>query len=73
MQGMCENLTAALGQAGYNSNQLVLFGEFQEIFPWLLRRLEENSDMLSAMAEQKHFLWAEVKRRLSIGNTSSAV
>jgi len=64
IKGMCENVTLALGQAGYNSNQLVLFGDFQEIFPWLLRRIEENSDVLSAMAEQRKSLWTEVLRRL---------
>jgi len=63
IMGMCENITIALGQGGYNSHKLVLFGDFDEIFPWLLRRLEENQDMLSAMAGEQDLLWAELKRR----------
>lgn len=64
IMGMSENLTEGMGSAGFNSNKLVLFGEFHEILPWLLRRVDENSDFLSAMADQRHLLWVEVKRRL---------
>ena len=42
IMGMCDGLTFALGLAGYNAHKLVLFGEFDEVFPWLLRRLDEN-------------------------------
>ena len=42
IMGMCDNITLALGQHQYNSHKLVLFGDFDEVFPWLLRRLEEN-------------------------------
>lgn len=67
IMGMCENITIALGQAHYNSHKLVLFGDFEEIFPWLLRRLEENQDMLSAMAGEQALLWAELRRRVGPG------
>ena len=32
--GMCDNLTLWLGQNGYNSLKLVLFGRFEDLFPW---------------------------------------
>jgi hypothetical protein len=28
--------------AGYNTSKLLLFGPFANVFPWLLRRLDEN-------------------------------
>lgn len=61
--GMSDNLTFALGLAGFNSHKLILFGDFYQIAPWLFRRVEENSDLLSAMSEQRHLLWEELRRR----------
>jgi len=63
--GMTNHLTAALGTAGYNSNKLVLFGDFEEVFPWLLRRLDENRDMLGACQAERPFLRRELRRRLT--------
>ncbi len=42
IKGMCDNITNALGLAGYNVSKLVIYGQFEEVLPWLLRRLEEN-------------------------------
>ena len=52
IMGMCDLLTLALGKSGYNSHKLVLFGEFAELFPWLLRRLDENRDILGGRPER---------------------
>ena len=40
----------ALGQRGYNAHKLVLFGDFEQIFPWLLRRLEVGLCVVRASA-----------------------
>ena len=64
IMGMCDVLTLALGSLGYNSHKLILFGEFREIFPWLLRRLDENKDMLGAAQLELDVLVAELKRRI---------
>eukprot|EP00929_Paragymnodinium_shiwhaense_P040394 TRINITY_DN21099_c0_g1_i2.p1 TRINITY_DN21099_c0_g1~~TRINITY_DN21099_c0_g1_i2.p1 ORF type:complete len:467 (-),score=105.29 TRINITY_DN21099_c0_g1_i2:476-1876(-) len=63
--GMSNHVTAALGSAGYNSNKLVLFGSFEEVFPWLLRRLDENRDMLGACQAERPYLLRELRRRLT--------
>ena len=42
IQGMADHLTIGLGDAGYNTHKLVPFGEFGDLLPWLLRRLQEN-------------------------------
>jgi len=64
IMGMCDNLTLALGLAGYNSHKLVLYGDFGEVFPWLLRRLDENRDMLGAAQLELPLIRAELRRRL---------
>ena len=42
IKGMCDNITNTLGLRGYNVSKLLLFGAFDDILPWLLRRLDEN-------------------------------
>eukprot|EP00927_Polykrikos_kofoidii_P078897 TRINITY_DN75698_c0_g1_i1.p1 TRINITY_DN75698_c0_g1~~TRINITY_DN75698_c0_g1_i1.p1 ORF type:complete len:486 (-),score=60.61 TRINITY_DN75698_c0_g1_i1:244-1701(-) len=64
--GMMDHATNALGYAGYQANKLVLFGTFEDVFPWLLRRLDENRDMLGACQSERPFLRQEVVRRLRL-------
>jgi len=68
IMGMADNVTYALHGAGYNASKLVLFGDFTQVFPWLLRRIDENGDMLSAASQQREadLLAMEVRRRLGI-------
>lgn len=42
LMGMVDNVSTALGFAGFNSCKLLSFGTFEDILPWLLRRLQEN-------------------------------
>lgn len=49
IMGMSDNVTIALGQSGYNSYKLIPFGDFEEVLPWLVRRLEENQVNLSLL------------------------
>lgn len=61
--GMADDLTLSLGLAGYNAHKLVPYGSFDEILPWLLRRLAENQDALGACATERPLLRAELARR----------
>eukprot|EP01040_Poterioochromonas_malhamensis_P012229 gene12229-13373_t len=47
--GMTDNLTIGLAEEGYPVSKLVLFGEFDELMPWMIRRLEENQDSLGGL------------------------
>ena len=67
IMGICDHVTCALGASGYNALKLVLFGEFDEIFPWLLRRLEENSDLMGAPLLESPLVTRELRRRLGAG------
>ena len=61
-----DDVTLTLGLAGFNALKLVPFGAFEEVLPWLLRRLEENQDGLAAAAEERPLLRAEIWRRLGV-------
>ena len=63
--GMADDLTLSLGLAGCSAHKLVPYGSFDEILPWLLRRLEENQDALGACATERPLLRAELARRLA--------
>ena len=62
--GMADDATYGLGAAGYNALKLVPYGAFDELLPWLLRRLEENSSILGAAAEERPLLRRELRRRV---------
>ena len=64
IMGMCDHLALALGTSNYNANKLVLYGDFDEVFPWLLRRLDENRDMFGAAQQSRTLLVGEAGRRL---------
>ena len=57
--GMADHLTYALGlgtqegEATHNSNKLLVYGDFGEVLPWMLRRLQENQDVLGAAARER--------------------
>lgn len=64
IMGMADHLSSALGLAGYNSCKLVSFGVYEDVLPWLCRRLDENADVFGAMQSERHLYMREVKRRL---------
>ena len=64
IMGMVNNVSNALGLAGYNSNKLVSFGVYDDVLPWLLRRLHENNDAFGAMQLERRLFLKEVKRRI---------
>jgi proline dehydrogenase len=64
IMGMCDHLGLGLAISGYQARKLVLFGDFDEVFPWLLRRLDENRDMLGAAQQSRALLVAEAFRRI---------
>ena len=61
--GMADDLTLSLGLGGCNAHKLVPYGAFEEVLPWLLRRLDENNDALAAAAIERPLLRAELRRR----------
>eukprot|EP00040_Diaphanoeca_grandis_P017325 m.90170 g.90170 ORF g.90170 m.90170 type:complete len:475 (+) comp26371_c0_seq2:150-1574(+) len=68
IMGMADHITIALGLMGYNSLKLVLFGKFDDVFPWLIRRLDENRDMLGASQRGLPLLQHELNSRWRVLN-----
>lgn len=64
IMGMSDNVSNALGLAGYNSLKLVSFGQFEDVLPWLCRRLDENSDALGAMQGERQLIAQEIWNRI---------
>jgi len=62
--GMCDHVTLALGRHGFQAYKYVPYGPIHDVLPYLVRRAEENSDMLGGgAAKERELLWREIKRR----------
>lgn len=62
--GMADNLTFVLGQHGYGAYKYVPFGSVDEAMPYLIRRAQENSDMLGGVGKEMTMMRQELRRRL---------
>lgn len=63
LYGMADNLTFPLGLHGYNAFKYLPYGEVQEVLPYLLRRAQENGDMLGNAGSEVDLLKQELKKR----------
>ena len=62
--GMADHLTFTLGARGYGAYKYTPFGGIEEVIPYLLRRAQENSDMiLGGVGTEVGHLKNELKRR----------
>lgn len=62
--GMRDNLTFALGEAGYNAYKYVPYGRVGEVLPYLVRRAQENGDVTTAMDAELGMIKGEIRRRV---------
>lgn len=61
---MCDHVTLSLGAAGYRVYKYVPYGPVHEVIPYLLRRAEENSDIMGGVGKELRMLRGELRRRL---------
>lgn len=61
--GMAGHLTFNLGANGYNAFKYVPYGPVKEVVPYLVRRAQENSDLMGGTGKELGMLWAEIRRR----------
>jgi len=66
--GMSDHLTFTLGSNGYQAYKYVPYGKVGEVMPYLLRRAQENSDVLGSSKNEISMLSHEVKRRVMSRN-----
>jgi proline dehydrogenase len=64
--GMADHLTFTLGQNGYKAYKYVPYGPVHEVVPYLLRRAQENSMLVTGKGakREQQMLFAELKRRI---------
>ena len=65
--GMSDHLTFTLGSLGAGSAyKYVPYGKVKEVLPYLIRRAEENSDILAGSVHESKLIWNELKRRANL-------
>ena len=64
--GMADHLTFSLGRHGYNAYKYVPYGPVDEVMPYLIRRAQENSDLMGGVGRERGLLWDEFKRRAGL-------
>lgn len=62
--GMADRLTYPLAAQGYKAYKYVPYGPIKEVIPYLLRRAQENSDILGGAAKERDMMLAALKKRL---------
>lgn len=62
--GMADHLTYSLGAAGFKAYKYVPYGKIREVMPYLIRRAQENSDIMSGVGLELSMLTRELTRRL---------
>ena len=65
LNGMVDNLTYSLGYSGYNALKLIPYGSFDDVWPFLMRRFEENSQILNGSQQERKLYGSEIKRRFA--------
>lgn len=64
LKGMADHLTFTLGQHGYRVAKLVPYGKVADVMPFLIRRAQENSAILSRSSEERGLIMRAFTRRL---------
>ena len=65
--GMSDHLTFTLGSKGAGSAyKYVPYGKVKEVLPYLIRRAEENSDMLAGSIHESKLIRDELERRANL-------
>jgi proline dehydrogenase len=61
--GMCDHISYSLGALNYKVYKYVPYGPVLEVVPYLIRRAEENSDVLGGVGKELRMLSVELGRR----------
>ncbi|KAI9906042.1 hypothetical protein PsorP6_013881 [Peronosclerospora sorghi] len=62
--GMCDHVSYTLGANAYKVFKYVPYGPIREVLPYLIRRAQENSGLMSGAQLEMRMLRLELKRRV---------
>ncbi|XP_070586431.1 hydroxyproline dehydrogenase-like isoform X1 [Erythrolamprus reginae] len=62
--GMCDQVSLALGQAGFAIYKSIPYGSVEEVIPYLIRRAHENQSVLLGIRKERDLLRLELWRRI---------
>lgn len=63
LYGMSDNLTFNLSASGYNVGKYLVYGQVEEVVPYLVRRAQENSSVTGDMSRELELYNKEIRRR----------
>ncbi|DAZ99022.1 TPA: hypothetical protein N0F65_010908 [Lagenidium giganteum] len=63
--GMCDHVSYTLGSERYRVFKYVPYGPIGEVLPYLIRRAQENSGLMSGASKEMTLLRKEITRRLT--------
>lgn len=63
LYGMSDNLTFNLAESGYNVGKYLVYGQVEEVVPYLVRRAQENTSVTGDMSRELDLYNLEIKRR----------
>ena len=61
---MADDITFSLGQQGYCVFKYLPYGRVDQVVPYLIRRAQENSEVLSGSGQESRMIRQELQRRL---------
>ena len=64
--GMCDHVSFTLGYVGFQVFKYVPYGPLDDVMPYLIRRAQENSDILGAAVKEQRLMREELLRRFGI-------
>lgn len=64
--GMCDHVSFPLAAAGYPVFKYVPYGPLRQVLPYLVRRAQENSDMLGRVGKERRLLRQAILSRFSL-------
>ena len=67
LRGMGNLLSLTLARSGHNVHKYVPYGPIDEVMPYLMRRVEENQELLGSLSGERHLLARELVNRFGLG------
>ena len=71
LYGMSDHLSFNLADRGYNVAKYVPFGPIRDVFPYLIRRAEENTSVAGQSLRELELISKELNRRAATSDVAA--